>query len=234
MYKDNDNTSVTIVTHSMGSPVMLYFFTHVASQEWKNKYIKAFIPLSGVWKGSIITLTSIITGDPQGIPVQPLTVRHLQRSSPSTYFLIPIPDNSTWNSTDPVIVTPNKNYTVHDYPTLFNDMQYSIGYAQYKALPSFLTTLSPPNVDTYCYYGMDIPTPVMLVYKEGWFPDIFPNIIRTGNGDGMVNDVSLQACSIWKQAQSHKLTVLSFPGVDHIQIVSNTRVLQAVLDVVTK
>ena len=232
MYKDNGNTSVTIVTHSMGSPVMLYFLTHIASQQWKDKYLKAFVPLSGVWKGTVTILSSIITGDPQGIPGVPTsTVRHLQRSSPSTYFLMPIPDQEMW-STDPVVVTPIKNYTVHDYPTLFDDLLYPMGYSQYKTLPLFLTTLSPPNIDTYCYYGMDIPTPATLVYKEGQFPDTFPSFIM-GNGDGMVNDVSLQACSIWKETQSHRVKVLSFPGIDHLEIVIDSMVLEAVLDIVS-
>ena len=233
MYKSNGNSSVTIVTHSMGSSVMLYFLTQVARQEWKEKYLKAFVPLSGAWKGSVTVLLSIVTGDPQGIPGVPTsTVRKLQRSSPSSYFLMPIPDHNIWSRTDPIVITLNKNYTVYDYAMMFDDMQYSVGYIQYKAVPSFLTTLPPPNVDTYCYYGMDIPTPTTLVYEEGEFPDTFPSII-TGNGDGMVNSVSLQACSMWKQAQSHKVNVKSFSGIDHIQIVRDSTVLQAILDIVS-
>jgi len=234
MYKDSGNTTVTIVTHSLGSPTTLYFLTQIVDQQWKDKYIKAFVPLSGIWKGAVKGLSSVVSGNPEGIPgVKSLTARYLQRTSASDYFLMPVPDNSTWSSTDPVIVTPNKNYTVYDYATLFNDMQYSIGYAQYKALPSFLTTLSPPNVDTYCYYGTNVSTPAVLVYKEGQFPDTFPSII-TGNGDGTVNDASLRACFNWKQAQSaHKVAMLSFSGVEHVDMVKNAKVLQAVLDIVS-
>ena len=233
MYRDNGNTSVTIVTHSMGSPVTLYFLTHVVNQKWKDKYLKAFVPLSGVWKGTVKILVSIVTGDPQGIPgVSPSTVRHLQRSSPATYFLLPIPEDNVWNVSDPVVVTPDKNYTLLEYSTLFSDLQYSVGHSQLERLPSFLRTFTPPNVDTYCYFGTNIPTPVRLVYGEGEFPDVFPTII-TGNGDGMVNDVSLQACSVWKQAQSHKVDVVSFSGIDHIEMVADSVVLEAILDIVS-
>ena len=233
MYRNNGNTSVTIVTHSMGSPVILYFLAHVVNQKWKDKYLKAFVPLSGVWKGSVKTLVSIVTGDPQGIPgVPPSTVRHLQRSSPATYFLLPIPEDNVWNTSDPVVVTPDKNYTLLEYSKLFSDLQYSVGYSQFERLPSFLRTFTPPNVDTYCYYGIDIPTPLTLVYGEGEFPDIFPSVI-TGNGDGMVNDVSLQACSMWKQAQSHKVDVVSFSGIDHVEMVKDSDVLEAILDIVS-
>lgn len=233
MYKDNGNATVTVVAHSLGSPVSLYFLTNIATQQWKNKYLKAFITLSGVWKGAVKAVTSVVSGNPEGIPgIKPLTARYVQRSSPSNYFLMPVPDHNIWSSTDPIIVTPNKNYTVYDYPVLFDDMQYSIGYTQYKTVPSFLTTLSPPNVDTYCYFGTNMSTPATLVYKEGEFPDTFPAIV-TGNGDGTVNDASLQACSAWKQTQSHKVDLLSFSGVEHFDMVKNSDVLQAVLDIVS-
>ena len=232
MYNDNSNTSVTIVSHSLGSPTTLYFLSQVASQQWKDKYIKAFVSLSGVWKGTVKGISAVTSGNPEGIPViTPSTARYLQRTSPSSYFLMSVPDHDIWSDRDPVVVTPDKNYTVYDYLKLFTDMQHTKGYSQYKVLPSFLTTLPPPNVDTYCYYGTDVPTPVTLVYEEGQFPDTFPTII-TGNGDGKVNDVSLQACSVWKQTQSHKVNILSFPGINHQDIVKDSAVLQAVLDIV--
>ena len=233
MYKDNGNTSVTIVAHSLGSPTTLYFLTNFVSQKWKDTYLKAFVTLSGVWKGAIKGLSSVISGNTEDIPLlSSKTAQYLQRSSPSSYFLMPVPDRNIWSSTEPVVVTPDRNYTVYDYPSLFTDMQYSVGYSQYKVIPSLLTTLSPPNVDAYCYYGTGVPTPEMLVYKEGQFPDTFPSIV-TGNGDGTVNDVSLQACSVWKQTQSYKVDALGFSGVDHVGMVKNYTVLQAILNIVS-
>ena len=233
MYKDNGNVTVTIVAHSLGSPVILYFLSNIATQQWKDKYLKAFVPLSGTWKGAVKGLSTITSGNPDGIPgIKSLTARYLQRTTPTSYFLMPVPDHNVWSSTDPVVVTPDKNYTVYDYSTMFDDMQFSIGYSQYKALPSFLTTLAPPNVDTYCYYGTNMSTPAVLVYKEEQFPDSFPSIIM-GNGDGTVNDMSLRACSIWEQMQSHKVSVLSFSGVEHYAMVKDSGVLQALLNIVT-
>ena len=39
MYKENGNTKVTLVVHSMGGPVSLYFLTKVVNQQWKDTYI---------------------------------------------------------------------------------------------------------------------------------------------------------------------------------------------------
>ena len=233
MYKDNGNATVTMVAHSLGSPVTLYFLTNIVTQQWKDKYLKALVTLSGVWKGAVKGITAVVSGNPDGIPgIKPLTARYLQRTSPSNYFLMPVPDRNVWSSTEAVVVTPEKNYTVYDYPTLFNDMQYPIGYTQYKVLPSLLTTFSPPNVDTYCFYGTNMSTPAVLSYKEGQFPDTFPSIVM-GNGDGTVNDMSLRACSVWKQTQSHKVNLRSFSGVEHVDMVKNANVLQAVLEIVS-
>ena len=232
MYNKNGNARVTIVTHSMGSLITLYFLTNVVSQQWKDKYVQAFVPLSGGWKGTVKGLVSITSGNTEGIPViKSKTARYLQRRAPSSYFLIPVPDHNIWSSTEPVVVTPDRNYTVYDYPSLFTDMQYSVGYSQYKVIPSLLTTLSPPNVDTYCYYGTGVPTATTLVYKKKQFPNAFPSIVK-GNGDGAVNDASLRACSVWKQTQSYEVNVLEFPGVTHAGIVSNYKVLQAILNIV--
>jgi len=234
MYKASNNTRVTMLTHSLGSPTTLYFLTQVVSQEWKDKYLKAFVPLSGVWKGAVKTLTSVISGNPEGIPlVKSLTARYLQRTSPTNYFLMPVPDRNIWSSTVPVVVTPERNYTVFDYQALFNDMKYPMGYSQFQVLPTFLTELAAPHVTTYCYYGTQVPTPLTLVYKEGQFPDTPPTLL-TGNGDGTVNDASLEACSVWKAAQqSRHVELRGFPGVSHFGMVTNSGVLQAVLEIVS-
>lgn len=51
-YQENNQTSVMIVAHSMGGPMSL-FFLNMQTQEWKDKYIKSLVTLSGVWGGSM-------------------------------------------------------------------------------------------------------------------------------------------------------------------------------------
>ena len=48
MYTQSGNTKVTVVVHSMGGPVSLYFFTSgIVTQQWKDTHINAYITLSG-------------------------------------------------------------------------------------------------------------------------------------------------------------------------------------------
>ena len=57
-YYVNNGTPVVIIAHSMGNPVTLYFFNNYVTQEWKDKFVKKFVSLSGVWGGSVKTLSS--------------------------------------------------------------------------------------------------------------------------------------------------------------------------------
>lgn len=51
-YTENENKSVMLIAHSMGGPMSLYFLNQQA-QDWKDKYIKSLVTLSGAWGGSV-------------------------------------------------------------------------------------------------------------------------------------------------------------------------------------
>lgn len=54
-YSRTNGQKIIFITHSMGSPMILYFLNH-QTQEWKNKYIKSWISLAGCWAGTIKAL----------------------------------------------------------------------------------------------------------------------------------------------------------------------------------
>ena len=60
-YDTNDNQSVILLAHSMGSPLSLYFLNQM-SQKWKDKYIRALMTLAGVWGGSVKALKVFAAG----------------------------------------------------------------------------------------------------------------------------------------------------------------------------
>jgi len=45
-YTMNGDTPVTMISHSYGSAITLYFLS-LQKQEWKSKYLKQWITLSG-------------------------------------------------------------------------------------------------------------------------------------------------------------------------------------------
>ena len=55
----------------MGGPVSLYFLdtkNGIVSQDWKDKYLHAYVTLSGGWGGSPLTVQEIISGYSFGLP----------------------------------------------------------------------------------------------------------------------------------------------------------------------
>ena len=65
-YAENGNLPVVIVAHSMGNPVMLYFYNH-QPQAWKDKYLRAHVSLAGVWAGAVKTVRLMTSGKFSGI-----------------------------------------------------------------------------------------------------------------------------------------------------------------------
>lgn len=60
-FTQTNGQKTVFITHSMGSPMTLYFLNH-QTQDWKNKYIKTWISLAGCWGGTIKALKVFAQG----------------------------------------------------------------------------------------------------------------------------------------------------------------------------
>ena len=90
-YLKNGNSSVILISHSMGCPYTLYFLNHL-SQEWKDKYVKSWMPISGPFGGSMRIVQLYASGYSLGLPdivLEPLNLRPAQRSFASSAYLFP-------------------------------------------------------------------------------------------------------------------------------------------------
>ena len=233
MYRENDNTKVTIVTHSLGGPVSLYFLTSISdiTQEWKDKYINSFIPLSGAWSGGNEILYTEINGrdffeDVDFISTGMLT-KPILRSFQSMVWLLP--HASVWNNTV-IVTTPSRSYTANDYEALFRDIGFPEGYTMYQGILDINKGWPAPNVPTHCFYGVGVPTELEFIYDRG-FPDAEPVRIINGDGDGDVNIESSLVCHHWANSQ-YPFEYTEFSGVGHRQILKNEAVLRAIENIV--
>ena len=228
MYGTNGNRKVTIVVHSMGGPVSLYFLTRVVSQEWKDTYIHSYVTLAGAWSGGNEILATLVSGPTtNGIIQRQIGVdelRNLSRTFPSYYLLIP--RAAVWNDTV-LVVTPSRNYTANDYQQLFADAGYPQGYTQFTEIDMLRPA---PNVPTYCFYGLGVDTPMTFIYDDG-FPNSQPTVI-SGDGDDSVNRPSSEICLQWANS-GYPFNRTIFQGVDHTAILTDASVLRAIEDIVT-
>ena len=238
MYAESHNTKVTLVVHSMGGPVTLYFLNNVVDQAWKDKYIHAFVPLAGAWSGGNTALQALISGlsfsdlQPDQLQQSGLLdhvkkeIRDLIRTLPGVFFMLP---NATVWKDQVLVKTAAREYTANDYKVLFRDLGYPLGFTMYSNGISGINADYPsPNVPTYCFYGTGIPTAESFDYDLGFGKD--PKITK-GSGDGTVNDLSSKLCLKWQEAPG--FVSREFERVDHSAIVTHPDVLTAVKEIVT-
>ena len=236
MYKDGGNKKVTIVAQSMGGPVTLYFLNNVVDQGWKDKYIHAFVPLSGAWSGGNIALQMLVSGLPsvlQTIFIPDLILkkqkqfRDVARTLPGVFYILPNP--TVWED-KAIVNTPTSSYTANDYEKLFTDIKYPVGFTMYSSGIADINADYPaPKVPVYCFYGTGVRTPETFYYRNGF--DKNPEVTK-GDGDGTVNLLSSEVCLKWKKEQKQYFKSQTFPGVKHSKIMNNKCVLDAVKEIV--
>ncbi|CAG0887974.1 unnamed protein product [Cyprideis torosa] len=209
---------ISLVTHSMGSPLALYFLQRQSSS-WKKENIQQFISLAGCWGGAIKAIKVFLSGDNLGVfVVNAHTVRQEQRSSPSLAFLLPKP--KLWNS-EILVSTPSKNYTASDYQQLFEDMGFPVGAEMWKDTKDLLDPWKGPGVPVYCLYGSNVSTIEHVTFaSQKKFPDS-PTLVM-GDGDGTVNIKSLRICQSWKETVHFQ----ELPGADHMSILHDPRAIK--------
>ncbi|CAF1525460.1 unnamed protein product [Adineta steineri] len=229
-YEQNNQTKVIFVTHSMGGPFALYWL-HRQKASFKEKYIRSMVNIAAPWGGAVKTLRLMASGDNIDVyVVSPIRVRPYQRSAPSTAFLMP--SFNFWDKNEVVVVSPKRNYTVHDYQDFFNDINYPTGYEYWLNNKGLLDELKPPEVELHEIYSSQMPTPGVLLYNNRTFPDLQP-VVLPDNGDGTVNIRSLLGFKKWEGKQKQDIHSTELPGVEHLAILRHPMTINYVIQVLT-
>ncbi|KAI6216616.1 hypothetical protein M3Y95_01268200 [Aphelenchoides besseyi] len=231
IYRYNGHKKVIIVAHSMGNPVMNYFYQNYVDQKWKDTHILTHVAISPPWGGAVQIVKLFASGynmDYFRVILPPSALRPMQRSFTSSAFLFP--STRLWGKDEPIAVTFERNYTVADYKQFFMDVGYPLGIDQYEMAHTALET-DAPGITMHCIYGHDVATPELLTWAKGYFPDYQP-VITYGDGDGTVNRRSLEVCKKWKGNNGGKLvTVHELESADHLGILADIRTIQLIKDI---
>lgn len=226
---EKNNEKVVLICHSMGCQVMLYFLNH-QSQEWKDKYVSSFITLGAPWGGAVKAIKAFVSGDNLGMIVVPaLTVRTDERTFPSLAFLLP--SDKFWPQDEVILNIMGKNYSSGNYYEMFKDIDYPVGYEMWLDNRNLTYNFTHPGVDIHCIHGVGVNTVEGLQYNK--FPDHQPKIFW-GDGDSTVNTRSLTGCLRWQNVSEKQVNHLAIPGVDHMSVMSDARILKYIIDVVLK
>eukprot|EP00039_Didymoeca_costata_P031441 m.34744 g.34744 ORF g.34744 m.34744 type:complete len:713 (+) comp8772_c1_seq1:76-2214(+) len=195
-YNKNNNQKVTIVAPSLG-PQYILGFLHRMTQEWKDKYVDWYIMISPVNSGSPEALIAYVSGSPEDAgATESLIARILgeefARSVPVLSWLFPRAGNNsyTYGQSDPLIITPTKNYTASDYVELFKDMRQSeeqVDSLKFNVEEPDLHDYEFPGVNIYITYGYNITTLCRAYYNTSLtkYPQL-PVKYDNCDGDGIV------------------------------------------------
>ena len=218
-YSSNGDRKVALVAHSLGGRYALMFLQQM-SKKWKEKYIHSLITLGTSWGGVANSFLAFASGYSLVPFVQPIDVRHEQRSSESNLFLLPT--KFAFKNNETIVKTSSRNYTIENYNDFFEDIGYPIGYRRLVAMDNFRNQIAHPGVPLHCLFGYGISTEAMFTYNEAGFPEDPPDV-QWGDGDGTVNINSLRSCEQWDKEETF---VKGFSSVHHLGILSDTRVLK--------
>ena len=232
MYNRNNDTPVALVAHSMGGLMSLYFLNKVVTQEWKDKYIKVYIPLSVPWGGASEPIQAVVSGllNFDFFPQLGMSLLNSKRSLQSMYWLMP---RAEIFGDQELVKTPTVSYTARDHEQMFTTFaNYPLGWTQYNATSSINAGYKYPEVPTHCFYGSEVATPLTYVYSSN-DPTKTPTIVM-GSGDGTVNKVSLEVCLWWANITNNGTGFQSraFPGIQHTDMVRNAQVFNAIGEIV--
>ena len=196
-----------LVTHSMGSIMTLYFLNQ-QTQAWKDKYVRSFISIAGVWGGTARAVKVFALGD--NLDSWFLNEENLlwERTNPSLAWLMPA--DGFWAEDEVLVQTEEQNFTRTNLADFFNALEGPNMGHMVEDTKDLIAGLTAPGVEVFCSHGSKVDTTERLIYPAGafptnrtvsgeeggqfWpFPSGDPKLIK-GDGDGTVNIRSLEVC----------------------------------------
>jgi lysophospholipase-3 len=220
-YRKNMNNSVYLISHSTGGSMILYFLSQ-QSQIWKDQYINSWISLSGNIAGEVDNIENLIRGF-----LSPIVSRDVIQTW--DFFAWRLPEPMIYGSERIIIKTSSRNYTSYDMIDLLYDVNAKELSLIYSQASSILGSLPAPNVNTYCFYGVNISTPVGYISKSDRFENDKLETIH-GSGDGEQDDTTNMSCQLWKKTmdRKYKLILMGFDRISHLELVGSDKVLNEI------
>jgi hypothetical protein len=224
-----------LLGHSNGGPT-IYTFLDQMPLEWKKKYLAGIITLSGNLLGQMNAYSGFFYSSNQA-------TQSMATSWEATYTSAPWGEYEGLSEVKDFIVTYNGTDQEKHYSPQLTDMQSlfeSVNHPDWKEKLTFLypsmdRTKAPEGVDVYCLYGTEVDTNYAYVFEKS-ISDSDPLLKISMKGDGNQDIIDNEFCNIWKEdivnRQGMKFESKGFPGVHHMQMVTDENVLNEVYRII--
>ncbi|KAL0215790.1 hypothetical protein P9112_007974 [Eukaryota sp. TZLM1-RC] len=215
IYIKNNNTTVQLVSHSMGGLIGVDFLSKM-TDDWKSKYISELVAVGPPFSGSSRSIKDLIAGNTYGVPTVSLELSRqlvFNWSSISTLS----PRTWTFKESDVLAVVDDDVYTAHNLTLLFQHYNISSHVSFLKQQLYLIDQEVPPNVKLSVFGTSNLKVPHSFRFSkrsavtEGW-----------SKGDGTVSVSSMiDVLMSWSHHQSKKIDFFPVQGVDHSQYFMN-------------
>jgi lysophospholipase-3 len=221
-YEKNGQVRVHLLGHSMGAPIVHFFLARYVSQEWKDKYIGHFWGLGGAWAGAPISIAMLmnIGAFLPSTFTPPQSMVNLLQTLPSTVWMVPRP--TLYSHTDPLVITPDRSYTVLDLPEILPSKTLPI-YQRYVQMGVY-DKVEAPGVNVTCIHGYGRPTPGSFTFASSQDLSKQKPQINFIDGDDTVPGYVLNLCKEWDLPSMPSVDVIPLFNVTHNDIVRTPEV----------
>ena len=185
--------------------------------------------------GAIQTVQAYTIGYNFDISLIPIDYfRPLQSSSPSGLWTLSQP--AVFGS-EPLVMTPSKNYTAKDWKSLISDLGLDLLTTNHDRIQNpRLDQLVHPLVETDVFFGSQIQTPSALVFDQDLHPNqkLAPASKSFEEGDGTVPVRSALWAKKWKRTDnsSEEVVFHEIPGAGHVSMLTQVPALQQVVNLI--
>jgi len=225
-YLMNQNKSVVLLCHSFGGTYCLHFL-YQQTQEWKDQYIRSMVTLGVPFAGSTQSLIAQAVGETFGIFfLDAFRLRMIQRTFSSSAALVP--NARVFNVSEPIIQSPDVNYTARDLKEFYQALNHTNGYDMWlDSLESNENIIDlHPGVEVHCWVSFGIDTPERIIFhkSEDFLTKKYE--VKYGQGDGTTNLISAKQCQRWKH-ETKKVHYQEFEKVTHRDLATDDNVIEA-------
>lgn len=243
---NNSQHKVYLMGHSNGGPTM-YAFLQEMTAEWKETYLKGMISLSGNMLGQMNCISTFVYSDPQVADLMEISNSWEASFSSISYGGYAGLDAYTTLVTTYEGTEHETQYSpkLEDIQALFQSANRSDWSDKFSAVyPTMDRQAAPESVDVYCLYGAELPTTYSFTFSGAIASGEAPTRIGEMNGDGNQDDVDNTFCLSWQEQvqkkrknsqgeeeENHTFYAEAFPGVSHMEMVSDESVLEKIHEI---
>ena len=249
---------VVLLSHSMGSTLLLTFFNIYLHQvlpkdqvaAWKENHIRRWVTVNGAFGGAGKAVRSFLSGDNNGMGYICDTGCHdwyqpLLENASGVLWMLPNP--AVFVGSTPVVTVGGTGYSAAQLPLLLDKVSPQAAKA-YRDTVVPLLTVDPPGVPVVCVTSSQPGTPLQCCYPteslhfstvtmldERLYYGQSSTNVQHMCGDGTVPYASLMVPQQWLEAQTEPVTFVKIKqeNVAHTSILIEPNTVKLIMSLLT-